>query len=197
MIDILKDYQQNYLNRLNIAYKRYLFKEINFNQKLIAIVGARGAGKTTMLLQYLKEHPLPLSKKLYFSADAIEIESLFEVAYSFYKSGGEILIIDEIHKYKNFEIELKKIYDMLDLKVIISGSSALKIDNSKADLSRRLVTYNLKGLSFREFIELKTDANLPAFSLEEILNNHEEIAFDLRAKFKPYEFWQEYLKYGY
>jgi len=98
MLQNLKEYQQNYLRVLDTDYKRYIHRTVDFNQKLIGIIGARGVGKTTFLLQYLKENNLPLSKKLYFSADAIEVNSLFEIAYAFSKEGGELLIIDEIHK---------------------------------------------------------------------------------------------------
>jgi len=194
---LLKNYQFNYLNMLKFSYKRYIYEVINFEQKLIGIIGARGVGKTTFLLQYLKEHSLPLSKKLYFSADAIDLDSLFDIAYDFHKKGGKLLIIDEIHKYKGFEIELKKIYDMLDLQLIFSGSSALNIDHSKGDLSRRAVLYQMKGLSFREFIELKQNITLPKYSLKELLANHENIAYEINREIKPYEFWDEYIKYGY
>lgn len=197
MLQNLKEYQQNYLRVLNTNYKRYIHQIVDFNQKLIGIIGARGVGKTTFLLQYLKEHDLPLSKKLYMSADAIDLDSLFEIAFEFSKEGGELLIIDEIHKYKNFEIELKKIYDMLSIKVIFSGSSAIKLDHSKGDLSRRALLYHMKGLSFREFIELKKSIKLPTFSTEEIFRNHVDIAYELGNDFKPFEFFQEYLKYGY
>jgi len=197
MLQILKDYQLNYLRVLKSSYKRYIHKEIDFFQKMIGIIGARGVGKTTFLLQHFQEHDLPLSKKLYFSADAIEIDSLFEIAYDFSKEGGELLIIDEIHKYKNFEIELKKIYDMLELQVIFSGSSALQLDNAKGDLSRRAILYHMKGLSFREFIELKSSIELQTFSLEELFINHEEIAYKISSELKVFEYWQEYLKMGY
>ena len=178
-------------------YKRYLHKKVNFSQKLIGIIGARGSGKTTFLLQYLKNNPLPISKKLYFSADAISLDSLFDIAYEFSKSGGELLIIDEIHKYKNFEGELKKIYDMLDLQVIFSGSSALRLDHSKGDLSRRAVIYTMMGLSFREFLELKTQKEFQTYSLEDILANHQDIAYEITSSIKPFEYWDEYLKCGY
>lgn len=197
MIENLKTYQVNYLRVLDSNYKRYIHDIVDFDQKLIGIVGARGVGKTTFLLQYLKENPLPLSKKLYFSADAVDIDSLFDIAYEFSKEGGELLIIDEIHKYKNFESELKKIYDMLTLKVIFSGSSAIRLDHSKGDLSRRAMLYHVKGLSFREFIELKKDIKLPTFTKEEIFKNHIDIAYELNQKFKPFEFFKEYLKQGY
>ena len=197
MLQNLKQYQLNYLRVLDTSYKRYIHKVVDFDQKLIGIVGARGVGKTTFLLQYLKENDLPLSKKLYFSADAIDIDSLFDIAYEFSKEGGELLIIDEIHKYKNFEIELKKIYDMLELKVIFSGSSALRLDHSKGDLSRRALLYPMKGLSFREFVELKKDIKLPIYTKDEIFENHINIAYELNQKIKPFEFFKEYLKQGY
>ncbi|MGE0738221.1 ATP-binding protein [Sulfurimonas sp.] len=197
MLQNLKEYQLNYLRVLRSDYKRYIHQIVDFNQKLIGIIGARGVGKTTFLLQHLKENTLPLSKKLYFSADALDIDSLFDIAYKFSKEGGELLIIDEIHKYKNFEIELKKIYDMLELKVIFSGSSALRLDHSKGDLSRRALLYHMQGLSFREFIELKQSIKLPTFTLSEIFENHVGLAYDLGGKFKPFEHFSEYLRQGY
>jgi predicted AAA+ superfamily ATPase len=197
MLQNIKEYQLNYLRVLNTSYKRYIHDIIDFNQKLIGIIGARGVGKTTFLLQYLKENDLPLSKKLYFSADTLDIDSLFDIAFEFSKEGGELLIIDEIHKYRNFELELKKIYDMLELKVIFSGSSALRLDHSKGDLSRRALLYHMKGLSFREFVELKKGIKLPTYTKDMIFKNHIDIAYELNQQFKPFEFFSEYLKYGY
>ena len=197
MLDELREYQRIIFKKNNFKYKRYFYKTLNLDKKLVGIVGARGVGKTTYLIQYLKELDLPFSKKLYISADTITIPSLFEVANAFYKEEGEILIIDEIHKYKNFEIELKKIYDILDLKIIFSGSSALKLDNAKADLSRRAIIYNVDGLSFREFIEMSKDITLPSFTLEDILSNHIDIAYELLEKFNLTLLFREYLKVGY
>ena len=197
MLDELRDYQRTIFKKNNFTYKRYFHKTLNLDKKLVGIIGARGVGKTTYLIQYLKELDLPFSKKLYISADTITIPSLFEVANAFYKEEGEVLIIDEIHKYKNFEIELKKIYDILDLKVIFSGSSALKIDNAKADLSRRAIIYTVDGLSFREFVELSKDIRLPFFTLEDILANHTDIAYELLEKFNLTLLFREYLKSGY
>jgi predicted AAA+ superfamily ATPase len=148
------------------------------------------------LLWYLKHSKLPFSKKLYFSADSINIDSLFDLAKAFAKSGGELLIIDEIHKFNGFESELKKIYDFLDLQVIFSGSSALKIDNSKADLSRRAVIYEVEGMSFREFLELKHGITLNSVSLDDILHHHTDMAYELLEKFDLSSF-KEYLEFGY
>jgi len=197
MLQTFKEYQLGYLRVMNSSYKRYIHKEVDFSQKLIGIIGARGVGKTTFLLQYLKENSLPLEKKLYISADAIEIDSLFDIAHSFDKEGGKLLIIDEIHKYKNFEIELKKIYDMLPLQVIFSGSSALRLDNAKGDLSRRAILYHMNGLSFREFIEIKTEKKLESFTKEQLFSSHVDIAYKLSLDFRPFEYWNEYLRCGY
>jgi len=195
MLQEARELQQLLLKKQTKKYKRYFYNRFDFD-RLSGIIGARGVGKTTFLIQYLKGHELALSKKLYVSADSIKIDSLFELAKVFQDDGGKLLIIDEIHKYVGFEGELKKIYDFLDLQVIFSGSSALKIDNSKADLSRRAISYEVEGLSFREFIEMKKEVTLPTYPLEEILENHVDIAYELRDKFEM-KLFKEYLEFGY
>lgn len=183
----------------NYKYKRYFYNTINFNDKMLGIVGSRGVGKTTVIIQYLNSLDLPLSKKLYFSADSIMASSmsLYDIADEFSKSGGVVLAIDEIHKYRDFEKELKEIYDFLDLKVIFSGSSALQLEHKKADLSRRAVLYRVYGLSFREFLELKLGRSIEAYSLDEVLGRHIEIAKELTRTLKPFEYFKEYLQSGY
>jgi len=183
----------------NYSYKRYFYHTINFEDKLIGILGSRGVGKTTVIIQYLNSLEIPKNKKLYFSADSIitSSTSLYDIADEFSKAGGKVLAIDEIHKYKDFEKELKEIYDFLDLKVIFSGSSALQLEHKKADLSRRAVLYRVKGLSFREFLELKLDTTFKSYTLEELLKNHTDIADDIVSKIKPFEYFKEYLQYGY
>jgi predicted AAA+ superfamily ATPase len=195
MIEEIQELQQLLLKKAKITYKRYFYDTLELD-RLTGILGARGVGKTTFLLWYFKNSKLPFSKKLYFSADSININSIFDLAKEFAKGGGKLLIIDEIHKFGNFENELKKIYDFLDLQVIFSGSSALKIDNSKADLSRRAVIYEVEGMSFREFLELKNGIKLDAISLNDILQNHIDIAHDLLNKFDIGSF-REYLEFGY
>ena len=196
MIEEIQELQQLLLKKAKITYKRYFYDTLELD-RLTGILGARGVGKTTFLLWYFKNSKLPFSKKLYFSADSININSIFDLAKEFAKGGGKLLIIDEIHKFGNFENELKKIYDFLDLQVIFSGSSALKIDNSKADLSRRAVLYRVQGLSFREFIELSKGITLPSFTLEEIVKEHVDIAYELLEKFNLTLLFREYLKMGY
>ena len=198
MLELIFKYQQGYLRKIkNYPYKRYMHDTINFKNRLTGLLGARGVGKTTFLLQYLNEIDIDDDKKLYLSVDNLEINSLFEIAEYFEKTGGKLLVIDEIHKYPNFELELKKIYDILDIKVIFSGSSALKLDHSKADLSRRAVVYLVKGLSFREFLEFKTDKRFEPYAIEDICKNHIKIASHITSDIKPFEYFLEYLKYGY
>jgi len=199
MLSKLLENSALYINLVQTPHKRYFYDEIDHTDKLIGIIGARGVGKTTYILNYLKNSSLSLSKKLYLSADNIDLanSSLVDIAKEFTSKGGELLAIDEIHKYKNFEIELKQIYDMLPLKVLFSGSSAIELEHAKADLSRRAVIYRVNGLSFREFLEFKTNIKLNTYSLEEILEQHSDIAFEITNKVKPLEFWEEYLQYGY
>jgi predicted AAA+ superfamily ATPase len=199
MIDNLRSNFLSILKLTTATYKRSMHTTLDMHDKLIGIIGPRGCGKTTFLLQHLKESKLELAKKLYFSADHVEVAaySLYEIAKEFSKQGGKLLVIDEIHKYENFEKELKSIYDSFDLQVIFSGCSALRLAHSKADLSRRAVLYTVNGMSFREFCELETKKVLPNYSIQELLENHVEIAFTLTQEFKPYEFWQKYLEYGY
>ncbi len=181
------------------SYKRYFHTVVDFSDKMVGILGSRGAGKTTFILQYLASLDLIANKKLYFSADSISLSnaSLYDIADAFEKQGGKVLAIDEIHKYRNFEHELKEIYDFLELKVIFSGSSALQLEHKKADLSRRAVLYRVKGLSFREFLEMKLDRSFEVYSLNEILVDHVAIAKEITATLKPFEYFKEYLKDGY
>ena len=198
---MLKHFQNifyNLLKNLTFPYKRYLFDKIDFSEKLIGLIGARGVGKTTLLLQYLEYNPLPLDKKLYISAEFLEYSDsrLFDIAEEFDKKGGKLLVIDEIHKYPDFEKEIKMIYDTLQLQLFFTGSSAMRIKHSKTDLSRRAVIYKMNNLSFREFIELKKGIKLPSFTLEEIIQDHISIAFTLISQIKPFEFFDEYLRFG-
>lgn len=180
------------------SYKRFLYDEIDFNERLIGIMGARGAGKTTLLLQYLKEQTNS-SETLYIIGDhpIVASEGLFAIADAFQKVGGKVLIIDEIHKVKEFEIALKLIYDsFFELQVIFTGSSAVAIDHAKADLSRRAVMHTLPILSFREFLELETGTALKAYTLKNILKDHTAIASDILLSVKPLAYFDSYLKQG-
>jgi len=202
MLDNLRKLEKRILKETTSDYHRYLYGAIDFNSQMIGIVGARGVGKTTLLLQYLKElkNRFESHKSLYFSYDYptnIDIK-LIELADEFAKVGGTYLIIDEIHKYKNFALDLKAIYDFYpNLKVIFTGSCAVSIYNSQADLSRRVVLYTMNGMSYREFLELKHKIQLPTYTLEEILKNNIDIVDLLSEKFLPLESFKEYLTFGY
>ena len=162
---------------------------------MIGILGQRGVGKTTLIRQIAKDYDLPLEKMLYVSADNIA-KPLSQIAIDFSALGGKLLIIDEIHKAKDFALELKTIYDFVDIKVIFSGSSALEIENSKVDLSRRALFYELESLSFREFVSIELEKEFEPIAFEDILKNHQSIANRIKEEFKPLEQFVKYKNYG-
>jgi predicted AAA+ superfamily ATPase len=187
------------LKNFNTPYERYFFKKVDFDEKMIGILGDRGIGKTTFLFQYLKKLGIPLSQKLYINAEYIAMsnQNLLDLATEFYEHGGKVIVIDEIHKYPDFETHLKLIYDVLDLRILFSGSNAIKLEHSKADLSRRAVLYRFQGLSFREFLELKLHDSFPTYSFETILKDHIDIVHELARRFKPLEHFSAYRQFGY
>jgi predicted AAA+ superfamily ATPase len=197
-LPILQKISAQILAKTIPPYRRWLFEKIDFGGKLIGIKGPRGSGKSTLLLQYAKSRNLPASKMLYINCDhpAMSATSLYEVAEHFYARGGELLFIDEIHKSRNFSQELKAIYDVFDLQVIFSGSSALEIEHASGDLSRRAVVHDLGVLSLREFVELQTGEHFPAYSLDEIVENHFDIASEIMTKIRPLEQFGNYMQYG-
>lgn len=194
-LEKLYEFSTLYFSLPTPSFKRYLYDKIDFSSKMIGILGQRGVGKTTLIRQLALNYDLPSSKILYISADNIA-DSLIDIAKAFSAYGGELLIIDEIHKAENFANELKTIYDFLDIKVIFSGSSALEIENSKIDLSRRVLFYELHSLSFREFLAIKFGIDLPAHPLEEILQDHHDIAVEIKKEFKPLEYFKLYKEFG-
>ena len=202
MLNNIIKLEKRILKGLKTEYKRYFFERVDFSSQMIAVVGSRGVGKTTFLLQYLKDlkAAYPAHKSLYFSYDYptnVDIK-LYELAEEFAKVGGKYLLLDEIHKYKDFALDLKAIYDFFpDMKVVFTGSCASSIYNSQADLSRRAVLYHMNGLSYREFLELTLDKKFPTFSLEEICADSVSIVDKLSDLFIPLEYFSEYLKYGY
>jgi predicted AAA+ superfamily ATPase len=188
------------LTNLKTRFKRSIYDQLPWDQQMIGITGARGVGKTTLILQYISENYALDKKALYISFDGISMpyENLRSLAEAFSRQGGEHLFIDEIHKYPNWSQELKYIYDMLpDLRVVFTGSSILDIHSGQADLSRRALIFNLMGLSFREFLQIETSNSFDLYSLDEILKNHERIASDINQKVKPLAYFESYLKYGY
>ena len=176
-------------------FKRYLYDNVSWESRMIGIIGARGVGKTTMILQHIKEN-LDSKRALYVSADDMYFgeNRLFDLADDFYKNAGEYLFIDEIHKYTDWSRELKNIYDSFPtMKVIFTGSSVLDILKGSADLSRRAIIYKLQGLSFREYLKLFHNYNTEVYSLEEIIQNEVK----LENIQHPLPLFNDYLKRGY
>jgi predicted AAA+ superfamily ATPase len=177
-------------------YVRYLHDEIAWDDRLIAITGARGVGKSTLVLQHIKLHD-DVDTSLYVTADDLWFSnhSVVELAETFYKNGGKTLYIDEIHKYKNWSTEIKNVYDTYSqLKVVYTGSSILDLQKGGADLSRRRLEYKMYGLSFREYLKIGRGVEVPIHSLEQVLSNR--IEFQMKD-YRPIALFKEYLKEGY
>ncbi len=192
---ILYQKYETLLQNTTTDFKRYLYKKISWNSRMIGIIGARGVGKTTMILQYIKEN-LDSKKALYVSADDIYFgeNKLIDLAEDFYKNAGEYLFIDEIHKYTDWSRELKNIYDSFpDLKIVFTGSSILDILKGSADLSRRAIIYKLHGLSFREYLNFFHHYNIVVYSLNQIINNEVK----LEGIKHPLPLFNDYLQRGY
>lgn len=200
-MQVLIDFQDSLLLAIKEDFQRFLSKKINWNQRMIGIKGPRGAGKTTLMLQHLK---FTLSKNqvngLYVTADHpwFYQNTLLDTAMSWFQKGGQVLLIDEVHKYPNWSRELKNIYDGLpQLQVIFSASSALDIYRGESDLSRRVISYSLPGLSFREYLKLSEVVDFPSFSLEDLQKRHREISQEVISKFRPLPHFEKYLSRGY
>jgi uncharacterized protein len=192
---IIKSQQK--ITQISIDHTRYLFAVINRNARMIAVKGARGVGKTTLLLQLGKERKA--NEVLYVALDDLFFSNntLYSLADAFNKMGGRLLLIDEVHKYPNWSRELKLIYDDFPkLQVIFTSSSILELYKGESDLSRRAISYTLSELSFREYLALIENIHLPSYSLEEILESHQEISSDLIQKFTPLKYFSDYLKFG-
>lgn len=179
---------------------RDFMQSVDWADRFIGIKGSRGVGKTTLVMQYIKQNFKPDNKVLYISLDNIYFSEnrLYNLADDFHKKGGELLAVDEVHRYPNWAIELKNIYDDIpNLKVIFTGSSLLHLRKAKADLSRRAVIYDMPGFSFREFLSYEMKTDFKVFNLEDIIQNHVEIAIELIGKVKPLAMFGDYLNYGY
>jgi len=193
-----KSYQK--LMRVPMQFKRYLSEQIEWNSQLIGIKGARGAGKTTLILQYAKQYLPSNNQTLYVSLDDLHFteNTLVDLADKFAMQGGKYLLLDEVHRYANWSQELKNIYDdRPELKVIFTGSSMIHINQAKGDLSRRAVMYELAGLSFREYLNYSLGYNFSPISFDELISNHTQIAIDLIKEIRPLAHFKNYLAYGF
>lgn len=199
MENLIRRFYEKYA-QINTELVRDFMNQVDWSNRFIGIKGSRGVGKTTMLLQYIKLNYEPNDKVLYASLDNLYFTEnrLYDLADTFYKKGGELLVLDEVHRYPAWSIELKNIYDDFpELKVIITGSSLLQITKAKADLSRRVVMYEMPGLSFREFLQFEKIASFPVVSVDDIFENHVQLAIGISAKIRPLEHLRKYLSYGY
>ena len=187
---------KNLISNTDTTYVREKHNDIDWNSRLVAILGSRGTGKTTMILQHIRLYE-DINTTLYVTADDFYFTThrLVDLAHQFMLQGGKHLYIDEIHKYPGWSTEIKNIYDMMpDLKVVYSGSSILDLEKGGADLSRRKLEYTLPGLSFREYLNISQGWNLPHYTLEEILAGLVDFPY---AEARPLQLFNQYLREGY
>ena len=186
----------------DLRFKRYMYQVIDWDVRMLCIRGARGVGKTTMMLQYIKESQMKTTQALYISLDDLWFTDhrLLDLADYHFTHGGTHLFIDEVHRYpfRTWSQELKNIYDRYpELHIVFSGSSMLQLDKSSADLSRRCIFYDMQGLSFREYLLLEHKLTLPRFTLEQLLDSHEKLSADITSEVKVLSYFGNYLRYGY
>ncbi|NDP28335.1 MAG: AAA family ATPase [Flavobacterium sp.] len=199
----MKELQEKFIRKIEATpmdFTRSLMDTIRWEARLIGIKGARGVGKTTLILQYIKKNIPVDQSSLYVSLDNIWFadHTLSSLVDQFIKQGGKFLFLDEVHKYPNWSQELKNIYDDYpELKIVFTASSLLEILNARADLSRRAIVYTMQGLSYREFLNLKLGLQLPSYSLNAILEDHLAISRQINTHIKPLEYFSSYLKQGY
>lgn len=200
-MDVLFTYHDSLIQQVKDSFFRYMMEKIKWNQRMLAIKGPRGSGKTTLMLQYIRYRlNKPREQVLYVTADHywFYTHNLVETADEFYKNGGRYLFIDEVHKYPHWSRELKNIYDGFpELRIVFSSSSALDIYRGEADLSRRVITYELPGLSFREFLVLGGYGNFYSNSWEQLINDQHEITGTILKQIQPLPLFKKYLRYGY
>ena len=195
----IRQISEKVLRDTTMHFKRYLLENVNWRSRLIGISGARGCGKTTLILQYFKSKLKGKHETIYVSLDNIRFsqKKLTDFAADFSKKGGKYLLLDEVHKYKGWSQEIKNIYDSYpELNIVFTSSSALEIHKGSHDLSRRLILYHLEDMSFREYLELMHKIKLPVYKFEQILKEHANISADLLKKFKPLKYFEEYLRQG-
>ncbi|MFN6380110.1 MAG: ATP-binding protein [Flavobacteriales bacterium] len=198
--EILHEQSQRLLANTPMDFKRYLYNEVNWKNRLIGIKGARGTGKTTLVLQWIKAQNLSADMAIYLSLDDIYFSSntLKSTIDEFYKLGGSVVALDEVHKYSNWSQEIKNIYDFYpSLKIIFTGSSIIDISKQQGDLSRRAVMYELNGLSYREYLSFIGIAEMPSFSLEDLLKENLNERSHWPKDFRPLQYFKEYLEFGY
>ena len=199
MITLLEN-SDRIVQRVPLQFRRYLLSKIDFNNRLIGIKGARGTGKTTLLLQRLRDLGKAASEAAYFPLDDLYFltNTLIDTAKQFYQQGGKLLLLDEVHKYPRWSQEIKLIYDNYhDLQVVFTGSSIIDISKQEGDLSRRALMYELHGLSYREYLMMNGIADLPTLSLNQITDKKTGIRNGFDDHFRPLVHFDDYLRFGY
>lgn len=193
-MEFLKQLSDALIKRTKTDFLRYMYHIIPWKNRMTALIGPRGVGKTTLILQYIKLN-LSLKDTMYISAESIYFSShtIFDTAMKFVQMGGTHLFIDEVHKYKGWSVELKMIYDNFpDLQVVFTGSSVLDVIKGTSDLSRRVLVYEMQGLSFREYLNMELNCDIQAYSLEQIIGNEIELPVE-----HPLVHFNNYLHHGY
>ena len=189
------------VTHLSNTIRRDLMDEINWNDRLIGIKGTRGVGKTTFLLQYAKEKFSPEDKTcLYINANNFYLQNIGikEFAGEFYHNGGKVLLIDQVFKHPDWSTQLRECYDSFPgLKIVFTGSSVMRLKEENPELNGIVKSYNLRGFSFREYLQFMTRTQLQKYTLEDIIENHEKIASQICSKINPREHFQAYLHHGY
>lgn len=189
------------ISQVDTTIVRECMQQIAWNKPLVSIRGSRGVGKTTLMRQYIKQtYGVSAGEALYCAVDSIYFatHSLLDLAERFHLNGGKHLFLDEVHKYPSWSREIKEIADLYpDMRITFSGSSLLQILNADADLSRRVLCYNMAGLSFREFLQFYKGIAFPVRSLDEVLSNYDEICDEVNAVCRPQPLFEEYLRVGY
>ncbi|NDV60079.1 ATP-binding protein [Bacteroides sp. 519] len=188
------------VDHTNAPVRRDLMDEIDWNDRLIGIKGTRGVGKTTFLLQYAKEKFGVDRSCLFINMNNFYFSnnSIVDFAGEFVRRGGKVLLIDQVFKYSDWSQELRTCYDKYpELKIVFTGSSVMRLKEENLELRDIVKSYNLRGFSFREFLNLQTDMKFRAYSLDEILQNHEAIAKGILSKVQPLNYFQDYLHHGF
>lgn len=181
--------------------RRMLMDEIDWNDRMIGIKGTRGVGKTTFLLQYAKERFGANDRQcLYINMNNFYFQErgIADFAGDFYRGGGKVLLIDQVFKEPNWSSELRKCYDNYpELKIVFTGSSVMRLKEENPELNGIVKSYNLRGFSFREFLNYMSGHNFPTYSLDDIIKNHEQIAMQILPKVSPLKYFQDYIHHGY
>lgn len=189
------------ISQINTGIVREMMHSVNWEKQLVAIRGSRGVGKTTLIRQYIKQKfGISAGEALYCVMDSMYFanHTLLELAEQFHLMGGTHLFLDEVHRYPTWSREIKEIIDLYpNMKITFTGSSLIQILNADADLSRRVLSYTMEGLSFREYLQFYKGIHIPVYSLEDILTNYDDICAEINKMCRPQPLFEEYLRVGY